>query len=74
MEKISRDNQVSPAQARKMIEKEDKRRENFFRYYTGRRWKDLSNYHLCLDSGILGLDKTVQMILDYLAKLPDATD
>lgn len=50
---------------RKVIET-DKRRAEYYRYYTGRNWEDAKNYDLCLNSKQLGFDKCVQIVKDYL--------
>ena len=44
--------------------KTDKYRRNHYDYYTEREWGDKNNYHLCLNSGFLGVDKTVDIIVD----------
>lgn len=44
----------------------DSSREAFHRYYTGEEWGAAAHYDLCLDSGILGVEGTVEMILAYL--------
>lgn len=44
----------------------DEDRSAFYSYYTHRTWAMASNYDLCLDSQILGVDKTVEVILTYL--------
>ncbi len=50
----------------KHIEKTDKFRGDFYKYYTGKDWDDARNYDLCLNSGVLGFDKTVEEIKAYL--------
>lgn len=32
----------------------DRRRAAYYKYHTGQEWGDPSNYHLCVDSSILG--------------------
>lgn len=44
----------------------DKRRAEYYKYYTGRNWEDAKNYDLCLNSQQLGFDKCVQIIKSYL--------
>jgi len=44
----------------------DKRRAEYYKYYTGRNWEDAKNYDLCLNSQQLGFDKCVQIIKNYL--------
>ena len=49
------------------LQEKDKRRQVNYQHYTGRTWGHANNYHLCLDSGVLGIDKCVELIAD-LAK------
>lgn len=44
----------------------DKRRSEYYKYYTGRNWEDAKNYDLCLNSGRLGFDKCVEIVKNYL--------
>ena len=47
-------------------EQTDDDRGAFHRYYTGEEWGSAPHYELCLDSGILGVEGTVEAILAYL--------
>lgn len=55
---------------RKELEKKvietDKRRAEYYKYYTGRNWYDAKNYDLCLNSQTLGFDKCVEIVKNYL--------
>lgn len=42
------------ADAAKETEKMDRRRAAYYKYYTGQEWGKPSNYHLCVDSSVLG--------------------
>lgn len=44
----------------------DKRRGAYYRYFTGRNWRDADNYDLCLNSSHLGYEKCVEVIKAYL--------
>ena len=44
------------------IRMEDKRRANYYRYYTGEEWRDAAAYDLSLDSDVLGEDGCVEFI------------
>ena len=46
----------------KRLAKKDKRRAAYYRFYTDIEWGDVKNYHLCLDSGALGIEKCVDII------------
>ena len=34
----------------------------YYKYYTGRKWGDVNNYQICLDSGELGIEKCADLI------------
>lgn len=51
----------------RFIQKEDKYRGDYYRYYTGHEWNDARNYDLCLDSSKLGFEKCVEAIRAYAA-------
>lgn len=46
------------------LKDKDKRRAAYYRFYTDMKWGQAQNYHLCLDSGALGLEKCVAIIAD----------
>ena len=50
----------------KLIEKIDKHRSEYYKYYTGREWDDAKHYDLCLNSGQLGFQKCVDIVKAYL--------
>ncbi len=45
------------------LQEKDKRRQINYQHYTGRTWGQANNYHLCLDSGTLGIDRCVELIV-----------
>lgn len=47
------------------LQDKDKRRAAYHRFYTNMKWGHAQNYHICLDSGVLGIEKCV----DIIAKL-----
>lgn len=46
--------------------KTDKARANYYSFHTDRRWADIGNYHLCLDSSRLGIEGTAELLADYV--------
>lgn len=52
----------------KRLEEKDKKRRTYYKYYTGQEWGMSQNYHLCLDSGALGLDTCVDLIVGLVEK------
>ena len=45
------------------MKKTDQARHAYYHHYTGKPWGDLRNFHLSLDSGILGYDTCVKLIV-----------
>lgn len=60
-----RDN-VSEKDARNAVSKADKRRGNYYNFYTNGVWGDVNNYDIAIDSGRLDVDKCVQLLADYI--------
>ena len=46
------------------MKKTDQARHAYYRHYTGKPWGDLRNFHLALDSGMLGYDTCVKLIVE----------
>ena len=44
----------------------DKKRKIYYKHYTDREWGDAKNYDICLNSGKIGIDKCVELILDAI--------
>ena len=44
----------------------DKKRKIYYKHYTDREWGDAKNYDMCLDSGRLGIDKCVDLLIDAI--------
>ena len=45
----------------------DKKRKIYCKHYTDREWGDAKNYDMCLDSGRIGIDKCVDLIIDAIS-------
>ncbi len=50
------------AAVKKAMIKKDAARHNYYNRFTGKKWGSCNNYHICLDSGLLGYDKCVEII------------
>lgn len=46
----------------KRLKDKDKRRAAYYQFYTERKWGTVQNYHITLNSGVLGMDKCVGII------------
>ena len=64
-ERISKKMNLSLNKARDMIQKTDKQRASYYNYYTSKKWGDSKGYDITLDSGRIGVDGCVDLILAY---------
>ena len=48
------------------IKKIDKRRADYFKYFTGRQWHDAALYDLCLNTGHMPEDKCLDVVKAYM--------
>lgn len=55
---------------KRLTDKDTRRRVNY-KHYTDREWGMAQNYHITLDSGLIGIEKCVDIILDLVQ---DKTD
>lgn len=55
---------IDPDEAESLIRRKDRTRETYYNYYTFGSWGLASNYHLCVDSSILGIEGTADLIID----------
>lgn len=54
----------------KRLEEKDKRRRAYYKHYADRDWGMSQNYHLSLDSSVVGIERCAQLILD-VARNPE---
>ncbi len=65
---------VKRSEAESMINKTDKKRINYYNFYTGKKWGKFENYHMSLDSSLLGVEGTAQMIAQLVNIYQSETD
>ena len=51
------------------IAKRDKQRANYYNFYSNKRWDDLSNYHLTIDSSEFEIDEVAEIIIAAINKI-----
>ena len=57
---------VSEEEAENMMSKEDKKRSEYYNYYSYKTWGAAATYHLCIDSSVLGIEKTIDFIEEFV--------
>jgi cytidylate kinase len=65
VKKICAEESISEADARERIVKTDKRRANYYNYYSGQKWGKIDNYDLALSTDKLGPEGTARFIVEY---------
>lgn len=60
---------VEPELMESRIREIDRKRRDYYQYYTGNEWGKAQNYHLCLESGLVGVDGCLKAVLSYLQYL-----
>ena len=68
-QEIAKKMKMTPNKARDLIHKNDKRRASYYNYYTSKKWGDSRGYDLTLDSGRIGVEGCVDIILAFRESL-----
>ena len=55
-------------EAQSLVERRDRSREEYYNYYTFGNWGMASNYDICMDSSMLGIEGTAEYIIDFAGK------
>ena len=61
-------------EARDLISRTDKRRINYYNYYTGRKWGSPDNYNMMLASSFLGIEGSARAIADVYREKVDVNN
>ena len=70
IERVARRNDISLDEAKDRIKKTDKSRASYYNYYSSKDWGEAKSYDLCIDSSLLGIEGTVEL-LEKMVRLKD---
>lgn len=59
---------ISETEAEEKMVKADKRRSEYYNYYSYNTWGAAATYHLCIDSSVLGIEETVKFLEAFIVK------
>ena len=65
---VSLEPEADPQEMEKRIREVDRKRKDYYQYYTGAQWGRAQNYHLCVESGLVGVDGCLRAALAYLGE------
>lgn len=60
--RVAKRQNLSPEKARALIQRTDKRRASYYEYYSSQRWGAVDSYDYCLNTSVIGLSGTVELI------------
>ena len=60
---------ISIQEAAKFISKGDRSRETYYNYFTFGNWGVASNYDLCLDTSLTGIEGAAEIIIDFARRM-----
>jgi cytidylate kinase len=66
IKRVVNQNGISAKEAEKKIEKIDKYRADYCKYYTGSDWRNAQKYDFCLNTASMGYDKLVEVVKDFI--------
>ena len=60
--------ELSADEAKRQVIEMNARREAYVKRHWGREWRDVANYHLCVNTGWLGIDHAAELVLETARK------
>lgn len=66
VERIGDLSSLSREELKQVICRTDRRRADYYYYYTGRLWNDAKNYDLCINSEELNMDQCLKLVKSFL--------
>ena len=66
---VMKRHELTQSQARDLIIKTDKRRSNYYSYYTGEKWGKADKYDVVVSTARIGIDGAAGLIADYIKML-----
>lgn len=73
VETISKRLNIPTEEAKEWMEKADKRRREYYNFYTSRHWGQADNYDICIQLSTIGMECAVQMVREWILSSSDRT-
>ena len=68
IKRVAMRNGITEDEAKDRIRRKDKDRAAYYNFYSSKEWGDAKSYDLCIDSSLLGIEGTVELLEDMLRK------
>jgi len=69
IQRIMKKESLSYEEAKKMLERNDKERADYYYENTGKVWGDVNNYHMILDTSKLGAENCADILIKYFERV-----
>lgn len=66
IQNVCKRHNLTSNEARKYICKREEDRASYYNYYTGKQWGKAESYDLCVNSSVLNIDRTVDLIASFI--------
>ncbi len=60
--RVSEHDKVTPQEAKSRINRSDKKRANYYNFYSGKKWGNAGYYDLCINTSSVGYENAVKLI------------
>lgn len=74
IKRIMERHSVGHDEAKELMNKTDRRRINYYNFYTGRKWGKFDHYDLMINSHLLGIEGSAQIIADMAERFRNSED
>ena len=74
IQRIMRIYSLTEDKARDVILKTDKKRANYYNYYSNKKWGEAKGYDLCINSAKVGVEGAVEIIENYIKTKKNASN
>lgn len=68
IENVMKRHNCSADEARKFIKEGERKRAEFYNYYTGQEWGDKKYYNVCIDSSLFGIETSTDILTHIIDK------
>lgn len=69
IKRIMKKEGLSHDDAKALLEKNDRERAAYYNINTGRLWGDVNNYHMILDTSVLGSENCADILIKYFKRI-----
>ena len=66
VERVAKRHECGKETAMKIITDRESERSTYYNYYTGKKWGYSASYDLCINSSILGMERTEELIKEFI--------